>query len=66
MVTVKDGENIALTSVEKKMLVKIDLPLDEVCPTSLRYEMAKYDSELVKSAYAKIYKLYTDGKLQSV
>lgn len=65
MIKIKDGENVTLTSIEKKILGKADFPLTEVCPMSLRYEMAKYDSESVKSAYAKIYRLYLDGKLVS-
>lgn len=40
-------------------------PLEEECPSALRYSLAKYESGEVKSAYSSIYELYREGKLFS-
>ena len=57
------GAVIALTSLEYKMIQAITPPLAPLCPSSLRYELAKFDSADVEEAYEKIYRLYTQGIL---
>ena len=52
------GAFIPLGSLEYKMLTALEPPLEKNCPTSLRYELAKYDSDDVSESYAKIYSLY--------
>lgn len=57
------GAVIELTALQYKMLGAIETPLTPACPTSLRYELAKYDSEDVSEAYDELYRLFTDGLL---
>lgn len=57
------GAVIPLTSLEYKMIQAITPPLSPLCPSSLRYELAKYDSADVEEAYAKLYELFTAGIL---
>lgn len=57
------GAVIPMTSLEYKMIQAITPPLASLCPSSLRYELAKYDSADVEEAYEKIYTLYTQGIL---
>lgn len=62
MLKIKD-ENIKLTSLQKKMLAALTLPMTENCPSSLRYELAKYDSDDVEDAYGQLYELYKNDKI---
>ena len=55
------GSVIALNALQFKMLGAIVPPLTPVCPTSLRYELAKFDSMDVEEAYGEIYALACDG-----
>ena len=57
------GAVISLTSLKYKMLQAITPPLSPMCPSSLRYELAKFDSADVEEAYTEIYALYTRGIL---
>ena len=57
------GAVISMTSLEYKMIQAITPPLAPLCPSSLRYELAKYDSADVEEAYEKIYSLFTQGVL---
>ena len=57
------GAFIPLTSLAYKMLGALTAPLTPVCPTSLRYELAKYDSEDVSSTYDRLYSLHERGLL---
>lgn len=57
------GAVIPMTSLEYKMIQAITPPLAPLCPSSLRYELAKYDSTDVEEAYENIYKLYMQGTL---
>lgn len=52
------GAIVTLTSLEYKMIQAITPPLSPLCPSSLRYELAKYDSADVEEAYEKIYSMY--------
>ena len=60
------GAIVSLTSLEYKMIQAITPPLAPICPSSLRYELAKYDSADVEEAYEHIYSLYLNGILFSV
>ena len=55
------GAVIQLNALQFKMLGAILPPLTSVCPTSLRYELAKFDSMDVEEAYEYIYSLACDG-----
>ena len=57
------GAIIPLTSLEYKMVQAILPPLSPLCPSSLRYELAKFDSADVEEAYDRIYCLFQDGIL---
>ena len=57
------GAIIPLTSLEYKMVQAITPPLSPLCPSSLRYELAKYDSADVEEAYDRIYAFFKDGIL---
>lgn len=52
------GAVLSLTSLEYKMVQAIIPPLSPLCPSSLRYELAKYDSADVEEAYEHIYSLF--------
>ena len=55
------GAVIGVNALQFKMLGAIVPPLTAVCPTSLRYELAKFDSLDVEDAYGEIYALACDG-----
>ena len=51
------------SALEFKMMGAIQPPLTKNCPTSLRYELAKYDSMDVEETYGGIYALFEAGVL---
>lgn len=57
------GAIVEPSALEYKMMGAILPPLTAVCPTSLRYELAKYDSLDVEEAYREIYSLSQKGVL---
>ena len=57
------GAVVATNALQFKMFGAILPPLTAVCPTSLRYELAKFDSLDVEEAYEYIYSLACDGIL---
>ena len=57
------GAVIRTSALEYKMIGALDAPLVPVCQTSLRYELAKFDSETVSEAYEKLYGLQEKGIL---
>ena len=57
------GALVPLTALAKRMLEAIEPPLGAVCPTALRYELAKYDSADVEETYAEIYEKHANGML---
>lgn len=59
------GEVSAVSALQYKMLSYIKPPLTEDLPTSLRYDLAKYDGGAVSEAYDGLYRLYSEGKLFS-
>ena len=55
-----------VTRLQKEMLPyvqKLDRPLPDVCPTTLRYSLAKYEVSAINEAYKSIMKLIGDGLL---
>lgn len=52
------GACIPLTSLQSKICEYIDFPPKPVCPTSVRYALAKYDVADVRRAYSFICDLY--------
>jgi hypothetical protein len=60
------GAVISLTSLEYKMIQAITPPLSPLCPSSLRYELAKFDSADVEEAYGNLYELFSRGILWGV
>ncbi len=59
------GRVSAVSALQYKMLSYLNPPLSEELPTSLRYDLAKYDSGMVEEAYSELYALYLDGGLFS-
>ena len=64
MAKIKENNQVTLTSLQKKMLAQLTLPMPEECPTALRYALAKYDADAVAEAYEGLYELFVAGKLQ--
>ena len=54
------GAVIRPDTLQFKMLNAIQPPLTRSCPTSLRYELAKFDSMDVEETYDGIYKLFQE------
>ena len=54
----KSGAAVPLTSLQWKVAENIEPPIAPTCPTALRYQLAKYDSNDVKRAYDYIFRLY--------
>lgn len=52
-----------VSALEYRMLEAIQPPMGAVCPTALRYELAKYDSEDVTECYDALYKKAADGMI---
>lgn len=46
-----------------KMLDYLELPMAKECPSALRYDLAKYDSDSISAVYAELRKLSDEGKL---
>lgn len=63
MVKIKEGADVTLTAIQKKMLSAIVLPMPEECPTSLRYALAKYDAGAVAEAWEDLRELAEAGQL---
>ena len=60
------GHISAVSALQYKMLSYLKPPLTPDLPTSLRYDLAKYDGGMVEEAYDGLYALYEAGKLYSV
>lgn len=57
------GYTAAVDEITYKMLAYLTLPLPKDCPSAIRYDMAKYDSELVEKTYAAILSKHREGYL---
>lgn len=55
------GTLTALSALEYRMLEAITPPMEPVCPTALRYELAKYSSDAVEEAYDNLYEKAANG-----
>ena len=55
------GSLSVLTLLEYRMLEAIHPPMEPLCPTALRYELAKYDSSDVEENYEALYEKATNG-----
>ena len=64
MAKLKEGNDLSLNMLQKKMLPALTLPMAEDCPTALRYALAKYDAGAVIEAYAALYAWYLQGFLE--
>ena len=65
MAKLKEGNDISLNMLQKKMLPALTLPMAKDCPTALRYALAKYDAGAVAGAYENLYELYIQGLLEN-
>ena len=65
MAKIKDGHNPPLTSLQRKMLPALTLPMERTCPTALRYALAKYDASAVADAYEGLYELFKRDLLEN-
>lgn len=54
-----------LTTLQKKMLPALSLPLPAVLPTALRYALAKYDADAVADAYRGLVRLAEQELLEN-
>lgn len=52
-----------MTLLEYRILEQLTPPLSPALPVSLRYELAKFDSDLVGDAYRELYQKYRDGMI---
>lgn len=57
------GYTAAVDEITYKMLAYLTTPLPADCPSAIRYDMAKYDSELVDKTYQDILAQHKAGKL---
>ena len=54
-----------LTELQYDMLTYLRFPFEDVFPTTLRYDLAKYESSKLKDAYFEFKKLSEDGVFMS-
>lgn len=59
----ESGYTHAVDELGFKMIDYIELPMAKDCPSSLRYDLAKYDSDAISAVYAELRGLYEEGKL---
>lgn len=57
------GSLTVLSALEYRMLEAIQPPMSPVCPTALRYELAKFDSADVEYAYDSLFEKAASGIL---
>ncbi len=65
MAKIKDGYNVELSLLQKKMLPYVVLPMKKECPTALRYALAKFDANAVAEAYEGLYVLFEQDLLET-
>ena len=54
----KSGAAVPLSSLQWRVAENIEPPIAPTCPTALRYQLAKYDSNDVKRAYDYLFRLF--------
>lgn len=57
------GEVHEVDELGYKMVDYIVTPMASECPSALRYDLAKYDSNAISETYDRLYALWRDGKL---
>lgn len=57
------GSLTVLTALEYRVLEAMQPPMPPVCPTALRYELAKYDSADVEYAYDGLFEKAANGEI---
>ncbi len=57
------GAVLPLTSLEYRILELLSPPLSPALPVSLRYELAKFDSDTVGDTYRALYEKYRNGMI---
>lgn len=57
------GIILPITHLESEMFDTLTVPLPPVCPTMLRYDFARYDSDDIACAYGHLYDLYKDKQI---
>lgn len=65
MIKIKEGAEVTLTAIQKKMLSAVTLPLPEDCPMGLRYALAKYAATAVSEAWEGLLALEEAGLLEN-
>ena len=55
------GSLSAVGALEFRMLEALTPPMPPVCPTALRYELAKYSSDAVEESYDSLYEKAVNG-----
>ena len=63
MICIKEGADVTLSAIQKKMLRVVTLPMPEECPTGLRYALAKYAATAVTEAWEELRELSEAGLL---
>lgn len=58
-----NGTVLPLTSLEYRVLELLTPPLSPALPVSLRYELAKFDSDTVGDTYRALYEKYRNGMI---
>ncbi len=59
------GTVTAVDEIAYKMLAYLTPPLPAACPSAIRYDMAKYDSQLVERTYQGLLLHYQNGRIFS-
>lgn len=63
MICIKEGADVTLSAIQKKMIRVVTLPMPEECPTGLRYALAKYAATAVTEAWEELRELSEAGLL---
>ena len=63
MIRIKEGADVTLSAIHKKMIRVVTLPMPEECPTGLRYALAKYAATAVTEAWEELRELSEAGLL---
>ncbi len=63
MIRIKEGADVTLSAIQKKMIRVVTLPMPEECPTGLRYALAKYAATAVTEAWEELRELSEAGLL---
>jgi len=62
---IASGAVHTISEIQRDVLKYLNLPFENALPSSLRYDLAKYESEQLKKAYFELSDLCADGVLLS-